>query len=199
MDKTDTRIKKKQYNTTESSEPQNSNLSTNTLTNTTSAQGPCDDCGNPIVPPKPTPNPNRPKRKTDDTGELIYTNGIQKEGNYITVKVHPDSTSYMRTSKDGVSIKFLANKLECVNKSIKKLKNNVEQLKAEVQPGAIAEKIVESSKEFYIDREGLLSIKTGDGLIADDNGYLKVKVDNETIGFDEQGNLMTIWTDFNME
>ena len=115
---------------------------------TAASQGPTDDCGNPVIPNKPTPNPDRPKRKNEPKPELEYTNGVQKEGNVVSVKVHPDSTNYMRTYKDGLSIKYLINKLECVRKSMDKLKDGLNQLKDEVQPAGIIKTIVTNSTDF---------------------------------------------------
>lgn len=71
----------------------NNNIDNNTISEkpvsvkATPVQGPCDACGNPIVPSKPTPNQNRPKRKTDNDDNLIYTNGVQKVDNVVSVKV----------------------------------------------------------------------------------------------------------------
>ena len=162
------------------------------------AQGPCDACGNPIVPNKPTPNQNRPKRKTDNN-ELIYANGVQKVDNVVSVKVSHDSTNYLRTSKDGLSALYLINKLECIRKSIKKLNDNVQQLKDEVQPIAIGEKIVEIDKEFEMDDKGLMHLKLGKGLERDEQDYINVKLDRDTLGFDGDGRIMTVWSGYNPE
>lgn len=202
MNKSDTRILTTNHITVKTSDAKKtqSNTEDNTLRNATPAPGPCDDCGDPIVPERPTPNPNRPKRQTDDPEKLIYTNGVQKNGNVVSVKVNPDSTNYMRTSKEGVSIKFLVNKLQCVDKSIRKLKDNIDQLKAEVQPTAITEKIVEQSNEFEINpQSGLLEIKLSGGLGVDGNGAIGVKCDGDTIDFDEQGRIMTVWAGFSSD
>lgn len=91
----------------------NNNIDNNTISEkpvsvkATPSQGSCDACGNPIVPSKPTPNQNRPKRKTDNDGNLIYTNGVQKVDNVVSVKVNRDGTNYLRTTKDGLSAKYL--------------------------------------------------------------------------------------------
>lgn len=160
---------------------------------------PCDDGDTPQVPDKPTPNPDRPKRKGSTTDELIYTNGVQKKGNVVSVKVNTDSTNYMRTGENGLSIKFLIDKLECIRKTIKKLNENVNQLKDEVQPSSIAEKMVEISKEFEIDSEGNLGLKLGEGLEVDENGRIGVKCDGDTIGFNDDRAIMTIWVGFDTD
>lgn len=157
---------------------------------------PCDDGDTPPVPDKPKPNPERPKRKGSTTDELIYTNGVQKIENTVSVKVHPDSTNYMRTSKDGLSIKYLINKLECVRKGLVKINDNLNQLKDEVQPASIIEKIIDNSKEFKYGEDGMLEIKLGDGLSRDERGYIGVELDDDTLAFDENGKIMTIWGEF---
>ena len=180
----------------------NNNIDNNTISEkpvsvkATPAQGPCDACGNPIIPSKPTPNPNRPKRKTDNNDNLIYTNGVQKVDNVVSVKVNRDSTNYLRTSKDGLSAKYLINKLECIRKSIKKLNDNVQLLKDEVQPIAIGEKIVEIDHEFEMDDQGMMHLKLGNGLERNENDYINTKLDKNTLGYDEDGRIMTIWAGY---
>lgn len=194
MNKSDSRIKKTNHTTPEpaGNKPVDS-------VKTYPTPHPCDDGDTPQVPDKPTPNPDRPKRKGSTTDELVYTNGVQKVGNTVSVKVHPDSTNYMRTNKDGLSIRYLINKLECVRKSIIKLNNNVNQLKEDVQPATIIEHIIDNSKEFDKDEDGMLVIKIGDGLGTDEHDRLVVKYDGDTIGVDENGCIMTIWGEFSQE
>lgn len=163
---------------------------------TTTSQGPTDDCGNPVIPNKPTPNPDRPKRKNEPKPELEYTNGVQKEGNVVSVKVHPDSTNYMRTYKDGLSIKYLINKLECVRKSMDKLKDGLNQLKDEVQPAGIIKTIVTNSTDFQTTEDGYLELKLGNGLGRDGKGYIGVELDKDTLGFNENGKIMTVWAGY---
>lgn len=194
MNKTDTRIKKTRHLVVKEKEPEKP-----VSVKTAPAQGPCDECGNPIVPNKPTPNVSRPKRKTEKEEELIYTNGVQRNDNVISVKVHPDSTGYLRTSKNGLSAKFLINKLECLLKSMKKLNDGITQLKEEVQPAVIGEKIVEIDKEFEMNDDGTMQLKLGDGLKRTPNGYIQLNLDTDTLAFDENGKLMTIWSEFSPE
>ena len=172
---------------------------TNIDNKTIPTQGPCDACGNPIVPTKPTPNQNRPKRKSDNDEPLVYTNGIQKIDNTVSIKVNRDSTNYLRTSKDGLSALYLINKLECIRKSIKKLNDNVQQLKDEVQPVAIGEKIVEIDHEFEMDDRGLMHLKLGNGVERDEHDYINTKLDKDTLGYDTEGRIMTIWSGYNPE
>ena len=121
---------------------------------------------------------------------------MQKVGNTVSVKVHPDSTNYMRTNKDGLSIRYLINKLECVRKGLVKINDNLNQLKDEVQPASIIEKIIDNSKEFKYGEDGMLEIKLGDGLSRDERGYIGVELDDDTLAFDENGKIMTIWGEF---
>lgn len=198
MKKSDTRIQRTNHNTTRNS---SENIIKEQPIIMDSVEQyptphPCDDGDTPEVPDRPKPNPNRPKPSPSPKEGLIYTNGVQKVDNVVSVKVHPDSTNYMRTSERGLSILFLINKLECIGKSIKKLNDNVNQLKDEVQPDAIIEKIVEQSDNFEINPKGLLELKIGDGLATDADGRLSVDVDEDTLGFDENGKLMTIWGHF---
>lgn len=192
MNKSDTRIKRTKHTVSEpvDSKPDNGSVASYPTPH------PCDNTDTPDVPDKPTPNPDRPKRKGSQKDELIYTNGVQKVDNAVSVKVHPDSTNYMRTSKDGLSIKYMINKLECLTKGLGKLCDNLNQLKDEVQPASIIEKIIDNSKEFTYGESGMLEIKLGNGLASDDKGYIGVLLDEDTLAFDENGKIMTIWGEF---
>ena len=194
MNKSDTRIKKTNHATPEpvAKKPTDSVKSYPT-------PHPCDDGDTPPVPDKPLPNPDRPKRKGSSTDDLTYTNGVQKVENTVSVKVHPDSTGYMRTGKEGLSIRFMINKLECLRKSLQKINDNVNQLKDDVQPAVIIEHIVENSKEFQVDDDGMIEIKLGKGLSRNDKGYIGVDLDEDTLAFDENGKIMTIWGEFSQE
>lgn len=191
MDKTDNRIIRTRHIKQKTAKPEELDSIKNKPT-----QGPCDACGNPIVPDKPTPNTNRPKRKPDKQEELVYTNGVQKNDNVVSIKINPDSTNFLRTSKNGLSALYLSNKLECIAKSIKRLNCGIEQLKEEVQPVAIGEKIVEIDKEFEMDDTGLMHLKLGNGLTRDENGYISINLDKDTLDFNENGKIMTIWSEF---
>ena len=192
MNKTNIRIRNTQHITTKPPKPEDAEL-----TKPTPAQGPCDSCGNPIVPDKPIPNTNRPKRKTDKQEELIYTNGVQKEDNIVSIKINPDSTNFLRTGKNGLSALYLSNKLECILKSIKRLNAGIEQLKEEVQPAVIGEKIVEIDKEFEMNSDGTVNLKLGNGLERDSLNYIQPKLDEGTLGISEDGKIMTIWCEYN--
>lgn len=193
MNKSDARITK----TTHTKPKETEDVTTTNSVKSYPTPHPCDDGDTPSVPDKPTPNPNRPKPSQKEN--LIYTNGVQKKGNVVSVKVDPDSTGYMRTSEDGLSIKYLINKLECVRKSLKKINDNLNQLKDDVQPAVIIEHIIENSKEFQTDEDGMIELKLGDGLGKDGKGYIGVTLDEDTLGFDENGKIMTIWGQFTQE
>lgn len=192
MNKSDARIKKTAH---VSAEPETKSA-TGVAVTSYPAPHPCDDTDKPEVPDKPIPNPDRPKRKGDKKDELEYTNGVQKVGNTVSVKVHPDSTNYMRTYKDGLSIKYLINKLECVRKSMDKLKDSLNELKEEVQPAGIIETIVNNSTDFQTTEDGYLELKLGNGLGRDGKGYIGVELDKDTLAFDENGKIMTVWGDY---
>ena len=42
----------------------------------------------------------------------------------------------------------------------------------------------------------MLEIKLGDGLSRDERGYIGVELDDDTLAFDENGKIMTIWGEF---
>ena len=198
MKKSDARIQRTNHNT-----PINSTENVvNEQNNTVNSVGdyptphPCDEGDTPAVPDKPKPNPNRPKTNNQQKTELIYTNGIQKVGNTVSVKVNPDSTNYIRTSEEGLSALFLVNKLECVKKSIKKLNDSVNQLKDEIQATSIIEKIVDNSNEFVINNNGLLELRIGKGLDTDVEKKIEVNCDHQSIGFNENGNIQSIWLEY---
>ncbi len=198
MKKSDARIQKTNHNT-----PINSTENVvNEQNNTVNSVGdyptphPCDEGDTPAVPDKPKPNPNRPKTNNQSKTDLIYTNGVQKVGNAVSVKVNPDSTNYIRTNENGLSALFLINKLECVRKSLKKLNEHVNQLKDEVQPPAIIEKIVDNSNEFVINNNGLLELRIGKGLDTDVDKKIEVNCDHQSIGFSENGIIQSIWLEY---
>lgn len=198
MKKSDARIQKTNHNntinSTENVVTEQTNV-TNSVANYPNPH-PCDEGDTPAVPDKPKPNQNRPKQNSTQKDKIEYTNGIQKVGNTVSIKVNPDSTNYIRTSEDGLSALFLVNKLECVKKSIKKLNDSVNQLKDEIQATSIIQTIVDNSNEFVINNNGLLEVRVGNGLDTDTEERIEVSCDQKTIGFNENGNIQSIWLEY---
>ena len=94
MKKSDARIQKTNHNTPINSTETVVNEQNNTVNSVANypTPHPCDEGDTPAVPDKPKPNPNRPKTNNQPKTDLIYTDGVQKVGNVVSVKVNPDST-----------------------------------------------------------------------------------------------------------
>ena len=77
-----------------------------------------------------------------------------------------------------------------------KLKDSLNELKDEVQPAGIIETIVDNSTDFQTTEDGYLELKLGNGLGRDGKGYIGVELDEDTLAFDENGKIMTVWGDY---
>lgn len=156
----------------------------------------------PIYPVNPTPNPDRPPLYN----ELKFINGLKRVGNIINVNIHDDSQDYMTATPDGVSLKKLVNNLDNIKSVIEILatatlilRSDVNQMKDELQPLALEERLLEIMNEFHIADNGKMSLNIGKGLTTNDSNEIEVSLDKNSLDIDSEGAISDVWLGYETE